>query len=535
MRVRVEKESIFIRYRKGSENRIPSDLKVKITEFVNMLESSNESYEKIVHKFIKPISDGMGYGISIESTWFKLIDEVYGIFQSDTRIGKFNFDLLYQLLKILIKTDDIENIWNEARNFILENIGQFSMWDLSYAKIFSEERKIKRDENGKYIGLVEGEICEYIGVKTAEEEKFDFIMSTTLGEYGAIYQLMKFISLIFISEDFNNNYERYPKSLNILLPESDTNCWFLQWKWQLRRLYGYSKSGWRPNLNYCDPDWLVSDLIANYSDSILETYTTSIFDLPEETSITEYEKAFEGFQFQLAYALDTDLRIGNGVEKYFKFRDRYIRWINGTAYTRAIIVIPSNNLNATMEEENIANEFISALVWKTQLPIRKVFGAAAAKRFLPIVGSSKNLGGIIMDVNNLEYNDLEIDEREILALALYKEGINSTSIYYSVLNFYKIIELLFKGVKNDIIEWINSNKEFLTENGHEKRIKEIQQTGEDLGNYIYLSCRCAVAHAGQIDNTVSPDKNDDFKRINSDLYLIKELAKKIIKEGLLVK
>ena len=66
---------------------------------------------------------------------------------------------------------------------------------------------------------------------------------------------------------------------------------------------------------------------------------------------------------------------------------------------------------------------------------------------------------------------------------------------------------------------------------HSSRVDEIDSFGKDFGEYIYVSCRCAVAHAGQIENTVNPDDIDDYTRITKDLPLIKEVAKDIIKSG----
>lgn len=67
--------------------------------------------------------------------------------------------------------------------------------------------------------------------------------------------------------------------------------------------------------------------------------------------------------------------------------------------------------------------------------------------------------------------------------------------------------------------------------GHSRRVDEINSFGKDFGDYIYVSCRCAVAHANQIESTVNPDNVNDYRRITKDLPLIKEIAKDIIKSG----
>lgn len=102
------------------------------------------------------------------------------------------------------------------------------------------------------------------------------------------------------------------------------------------------------------------------------------------------------------------------------------------------MVIPTKDLNKSSEEEAILNEFISSLVWETETPIRKMFQAGAAKRFLPIVRSAKNMGGINLGIQRLNFDGNNTNTKEILALALYKEGINSKSVILSLI----IIKLL---------------------------------------------------------------------------------------------
>lgn len=530
---REDGESIFLRYRHGKPYRVQMDIIQKISFF---LEKSNHTDNpiKILRNLILPINDGMGSGLSIDSTWFRLIEECYLIFNTDLCKNKFNYSLLNKTCGFLLSHKNIDEKWLDIKNFMIDNIDHFSMWEYSYNKMLAERRHIQRQEDGTYIGYIENEIHIINGAKSFEEEKFDYIMSTTLSEYGSVYNLLKFISIVFISIDYKEKPDIYPHSLSIIMPESDNTCWFLRWKWSLERLYGYMKSGWRPHNNHCDPDWLASDLLADYSEDILLMREMKKFDLPNDIITQQYEEAFKNYPYQYACAIDTDLRIGEADEVYFNFKGRKIRWINGKTYLRSVVVVPTKDLNNLVEEENILNEFISSLVWETEIPIIKIFQAGAAKRFLPIVSSVKNMGGIDLGIPKLNFNGNNSGEKETLALALYKEGINSKSVYYSFLNFYKIIELLLGGKKHDIIRLINQSRELLISRGHYTRVNEIDRFDEDFGEYIYVSCRCAVAHAGQIDNTVNPDNIDDYKRITKDLPLIKEIAKDIIKSGDLV-
>ena len=171
------------------------------------------------------------------------------------------------------------------------------------------------------------------------------------------------------------------------------------------------------------------------------------------------------------------------------------------------------------------------MVWETGIPISKLSYISAAKSFLPSVGATKNKGGTILEIPRLSYDGANANKKQTLALALYKEGLNSRSVYYSFLNYYKVMELLLSGKKNDIIGFINESRDLLISKGHLKRVDEIDSLGLNFGDYFYVSCRCAVAHAGQIDSTVNPDDIDDYRRITKDLPLMQEIAKDIIKTG----
>ncbi len=521
---RENRESLFVRFRHGSPTRIQMDTIETLDLFVK--ESKNDNGPL---KTIRRLSTHTNGSTDIDSTWLRLIEECYLVFDNGLSGETFAFSLLTDYFNLLLSSLKTEDKWLTIRRFILEHVDQLSMWDFLYNKRFAK-RNIIRQDDGTYIEITNHERCQIIGIKTLEEERFDYVMSVILNEHGSIYNLLKFAAIIFIVMDYKENPNAYPQSLSIYLPEADNSYWFLRWKWYLERPYGYAKSGWRPNNNHCDPDWLGSDLLAKYSENIIPEVEINRFELPEDEILRQYEDAFEGFPRQFACTLESDLIIGEKAEIYFSFKNKKIRWINGTASLHPILVIPSHGQST--EDETMLNEFISALVWETGIPIRTLFYAGAVKRFLPIVGPSKNRGGILLGAPELTYDGTNVNKNQTLALALYKEGINSKSIYYSFLSYYKIIELLFQS-KNDIINFINDSRDLLiiSSGSNKARVAEIATLDKDLGNYMYLSCRCAVAHARQPDNTINPDNIDDYRRLTKDLPLIQEMAKHTIKSG----
>lgn len=120
-----------------------------------------------------------------------------------------------------------------------------------------------------------------------------------------------------------------------------------------------------------------------------------------------------------------------------------------------------------------------------------------------------------------------------LALALFREGNALRFVHpgYSFLSYYKIINLINrKGAAQK--KWIKQN---LKQIGHDgkKRKEELEKDGCVVEDYLYHSCRCALAHAGT-DPTVNPDDVDDNVRFHKDLPLIRDLAHEVIKINFLV-
>ena len=169
---RADGESLFVRFRHGSPNRIQMDINEKINLFIEEIKNNNDPLN-ILKRLILPINDGMGMGLNFESTWFRLIEECYLVFNANSYGKEFDKSLLTEFFILILTPKKIEEKWSDIRDFIIENIGQFSMWNYSYNKIFAEERNIKRQDDGTYIEYIESEIYEIIGRKTLEEEKWN--------------------------------------------------------------------------------------------------------------------------------------------------------------------------------------------------------------------------------------------------------------------------------------------------------------------------------------------------------------------------
>ena len=124
------------------------------------------------------------------------------------------------------------------------------------------------------------------------------------------------------------------------------------------------------------------------------------------------------------------------------------------------------------------------------------------------------------------------DENTRKALAFWREGLRLRHIHdgYSFLSFYKVIESQFKNGRARGA-WINQSIPTLKGKAAE-RVRELGAAQLDVGEHIYQSGRCAVAHASLGGQLIDPDIPEDRVRIARDLDIVQALAEKYIREEL---
>lgn len=150
-------------------------------------------------------------------------------------------------------------------------------------------------------------------------------------------------------------------------------------------------------------------------------------------------------------------------------------------------------------------------------------------------------GGVVTSHFELEYLPDPADQRVRWALAFYREGLSleHTNVAYATLSFFKILNIVANSGSKQRA-WINRNfANFGATNyakfGITNRLTELQRSGvSDIGDYLYGSIRCAVAHAGA-EPTVDPENSDDLERLTKDLPLIRAMAAYLIERELHVK
>ncbi|MCI0361755.1 MAG: hypothetical protein L0211_24990 [Planctomycetaceae bacterium] len=113
-----------------------------------------------------------------------------------------------------------------------------------------------------------------------------------------------------------------------------------------------------------------------------------------------------------------------------------------------------------------------------------------------------------------------------LALALYREAISLSSAPYEFLGYFKIINIVHLR-QADQVAWINATLPAIAERNAKARIAELAASEPDVGQYLYVSGRCAVAHA-HTDPVVDPDNPEDFFRLSRDMPVARALAEHLI-------
>jgi hypothetical protein len=118
------------------------------------------------------------------------------------------------------------------------------------------------------------------------------------------------------------------------------------------------------------------------------------------------------------------------------------------------------------------------------------------------------------------------------ALALYREARNAEQnfmVSYAVLNYYKIIEIKNHG-RGAVKNWFRDK--FITLAEDVANTNALRHFSTICGNekpheYIYESCRIAVAHSGK-DSKSDPDDANELQRLHIAAEVLRLLARHFI-------
>jgi hypothetical protein len=183
------------------------------------------------------------------------------------------------------------------------------------------------------------------------------------------------------------------------------------------------------------------------------------------------------------------------------------------------------------EALHLIRRFLSSLSWVERGHLRETitFGTGGRPG-----GVGKGPGARLISTRfRVDYLPETTDTKARLCLALYREAMNLNSEPFQFLGFFKIINALYKtGAEQKA--WINQTLPLLNDHFATERLKVLQKQQRDVGEYLYESGRCAVAHAFN-EPLVDPDDPDDTWRLTADLPVIKALAEHLIESQVGVK
>jgi hypothetical protein len=216
-------------------------------------------------------------------------------------------------------------------------------------------------------------------------------------------------------------------------------------------------------------------------------------------------------------------------ERVIAFRGREFHLLPGSDKFARMIWVRTDTEFTQVDADKLILELLSALAWAEQAEALTTVGNWCTAP----VNIGKGPIGVIGD-GNFDYLPDPPDPKAKLALAFYREGLSVNLTPYQFLGFFKVINIVRdKGA--DQIQWIKDNLQHVTDKRALTRITAISATEPDVATYLYVSGRCAVAHAFDPNNVVNPDDPADLIRLSEDLPVIRELARIAIEREMGVK
>lgn len=175
----------------------------------------------------------------------------------------------------------------------------------------------------------------------------------------------------------------------------------------------------------------------------------------------------------------------------------------------------------------LVSHFLSSLAWSARQPVEVVqwSGGNIARSMGGYSG-----GTMMTDHFSRPYLPDPTDANARLALGFYREGMYLNHVAYQCLSYFKILNIFLRNGPQQIA-WIDANLAKVTEQQAKERI---QHLGVNVGQFLYGSNRCAVAHAGGTP-TADPENPEDMAQLRDDLPLVRALAEIAIEEHFQVK
>jgi hypothetical protein len=205
--------------------------------------------------------------------------------------------------------------------------------------------------------------------------------------------------------------------------------------------------------------------------------------------------------------------------------DIWIMPVTKSTFPALAMMVPPGKGRSECEE--LMMRFLSMLSWVEERGFM-VDGIGGGNLPRPM-GRLKEHGLSVCDEFDLSYFPEVTDNDAMLALALMREGRGLNHAGYAFLSLYRVLEVKFP-TKRQCVAWISASLPGLAGHGVQEALAGISAQGViDVARHLYESGRCAMAHANR-HPIVDPDKPADVRRLNSELPIMRALAKKAIEE-----
>ena len=214
-------------------------------------------------------------------------------------------------------------------------------------------------------------------------------------------------------------------------------------------------------------------------------------------------------------------------EQVVLFKGLTLKLMPETESLAPSIVVRMDGTRSQGEVRQILQEFLSALTWARDLPAAETFSTICSGAPL---GVGKGPSARMVNDSIIEYLPSPGDPKARLALALYREARSVNMIPYEFLGYFKVLNVIREGGREQK-QWIRRTVGKLTDRRAKERLVEIKASGDEIGDYLYRSGRCAVAHAFS-HPVVNPDDPTEVGRLSQDLPVIRELARYAIEHEL---
>jgi hypothetical protein len=224
----------------------------------------------------------------------------------------------------------------------------------------------------------------------------------------------------------------------------------------------------------------------------------------------------------------------NGVwtesEMKVQFRNRELILRPGEGDRYPDVSILRNPGESYEEAATLIHRFLSALCWIRRYSLVTVGHGGGSHRFRIGGRPAKLSHGWISSVTQppqftIGYLPQILTPEGEQALALYREALGLNHETFQFLGFFKIVNIRYATGK-DQIGWINSMIPTIKP-PTAQRVQDLQRSHANVGEYLYVQGRCALAHANA-PPTVDPDRFDHIVQFNQDLPVVRELAEHFI-------